>query len=116
MERRGELGGRKEAVRGGRPWFGYSVGVSRSLGGLASGTNCHVCRENFVAGAEFFGGLGTTQDTSLRDTRHYLAPALAWRLSNASTFEISAGFGLTDTSDRLLLRFGYAYELPIGGR
>ncbi len=96
--------------------FGYSVGVSRSLGGLASGTNCHLCRENFVAGAELFGGFGTTQDTTLRDTRHYLAPVLAWRLSKTSTFKVSTGFGLTNASDRLLLRFGYAYELPIGGR
>lgn len=96
--------------------FGYSVGVSRSLGGLASGTNCHFCRENFVAGAEIYGGLGTTQDQTLRDTRHYIAPVLAWRVSDTSTFKVSTAFGLTNASDRVLLRVGYAYELPIGGR
>jgi hypothetical protein len=96
--------------------FGYSVGVSRSLGGLASGTSCHFCRENFVVGAEIYGGLGTTQDRTLRDTRHYVAPVLAWRMSDTSTFKVSTGFGLTNASDRVLLRFGYAYELPIGGR
>src|SRR5712691_6603472 len=34
--------------------FGYSIGVSRSLGVLASGASCHVCRENFVAGVETY--------------------------------------------------------------
>ena len=96
--------------------FGYSVGVSRSLGGLASETTCRFCRENFVAGAEIYGGLGTTQDRTLRDTRHYIAPVLAWRVSDTSTFKVSTGIGLTNASDRVLLRFGYAYEFPIGGR
>jgi len=41
---------------------------------------------------------------------------LAWRLTDTSTFKVSAGFGLTNASDRVLLRVGYAYELPIGGR
>lgn len=96
--------------------FGYSVGVSRSLGGLASGTTCRLCRESFVVGAEVYGALGTTEDKTLRDTRHYLAPVLAWRLSDASTFKVSTGFGLTNASDRVLVRVGYAYELPLGGR
>jgi len=39
--------------------FGYSVGVSRQLGGLASGANCRLCAENFVAGVEAYGGIGT---------------------------------------------------------
>src|SRR5262249_45163343 len=96
--------------------FGYSVGVSRSLGGLATGTACRFCRENFVVGAEVFGALGATEDKTPRDTRHYVAPVLAWRRSDTSTFTVSAGFGLTNASDHVLLRFGYAYELPIGGR
>ena len=96
--------------------FGYSVGVSRSLGGLASGTNCHFCRENFVVGAELYGGLGSSQESGLTDTRHYIAPVFAWHVSDKSTFKVSTGFGLTNASDRVLLRVGYAYELPIGGR
>src|SRR5206468_8895718 len=40
--------------------FGYAVGISRPLGGLASGTSCRFCRENFVAGIEAYGGLGST--------------------------------------------------------
>ena len=96
--------------------FGYSVGVARPLGGLASGTTCHFCRENFVIGAELYGGLGTSGDRTLRDTRHYLAPVLAWRVSSGSTFKVSTAFGLTNVSDHVLVRLGYAYELPIGGR
>ena len=47
--------------------FGYSVGVARSLGGLATGISCHLCRENFVAGLEAYGGLGSTQERTLHD-------------------------------------------------
>ena len=96
--------------------FGYSVGASRSLGGLASGTSCHVCRENFVAGVEAYGGLGTTKTSGLNDTRHYIAPVLAWQVTDRTTLKVSTGFGVTSASDRYLLRVGYACELPIGGR
>jgi hypothetical protein len=96
--------------------FGYSVGVSRSLGGLASGKECHFCRENFVLGAELYGGLGTSDQRTVDSTRHYLAPVLAWRVSSGSTFKVSTGFGLTTVSDHILVRVGYVYEFPIGGR
>src|ERR1700687_5879227 len=96
--------------------FGYSVGVSRSLGSLASGITCHVCRENFMAGVEAYGGLGTTKTSGLSGTRHYVAPVLAWHVADRTTLKVSAGFGLTSASDRYLLRVGYAYALPIGGR
>jgi len=90
--------------------FGYSVGVSRSLGSLATGTTCHVCRENFTLGVEAFGGLGSTVDSALTDTRHYIAPVFAWRLTDRSTLKVSNGFGLTNASDHHLLRIGYSYE------
>lgn len=96
--------------------FGYSVGAARSLGGLASGTTCHLCPENFVAGIEVYGGLGTTKTSGLNDTRHYIAPVLAWHVTDRTTLKVSTGFGVTSASDRYLLRVGYAYELPIGGR
>src|SRR5262249_55484716 len=44
--------------------FGYSVGVSRPIGTLASGTTCHFCAENFVVGVEAYGGLGSTEGTA----------------------------------------------------
>lgn len=96
--------------------FGYAVAVSRSLGGLATGRDCRMCRENFTLGVEAYGGLGSTQTSGLNDTRHYLAPVLGWQTSPRTMLKVSAGFGLTDASDRYLLRIGYAYELPIGGR
>jgi hypothetical protein len=96
--------------------FGYSVGVSRSLGDLASASTCHVCPENFVLGVEAYGGLGTSQDAGLTDTRHYLAPVLAWHVTDRTTLKVSNGFGLTSASDRNLFRVGFAYEcsLPRG--
>jgi hypothetical protein len=95
--------------------FGYSIGVSRGLGGLARGTTCSFCRENFVVGAEVYGGLGSTNDRGLSDTRHFLAPVLAWHLTNRSTLKASVGFGLTNASDRYLVRVGWAYEFPLAG-
>jgi hypothetical protein len=96
--------------------FGYSAGVSRSLATLASGTSCHWCRENFVAGVEAYGGLGTTRTSGLHDTRHYIAPIVGWHVTERTMLKVSTGFGVTSVSDRYLLRIGYAYELPIGGR
>lgn len=96
--------------------FGYSLGVSRPLGGLAGAGDCHFCRENFSAGLEMYGGLGDTHDLSLRETAHYLAPVLAWRVTDNSTIRISPGFGLTHTSQPFLLRVGYSYEISGFGR
>ena len=97
--------------------FGYSVGVSRSLGGLAGGTSCRVCRESLAAGIEAYGGLGASHEPGLSETRHFLAPVLGWNVTDRSTLKVSVGFGLTEASDRYLLRFGWAYEFSTrGGR
>lgn len=96
--------------------FGYSVGASRSLGTLATGNSCRLCRENFMLGAEMYGGLGTSDAIALRKSRHYLAPAASWHVGAGSTIKLSAGFGLTEASDRVLLRVSYAYEFPLGLR
>jgi len=96
--------------------FGYSVGISRQLGALASGTRCRLCAENFVIGVEAYGGLGSSEAFERAEQRHYLAPVISWRLSEQSTLKASVGFGLTEASDHALLRVGYAYELPIGRR
>jgi hypothetical protein len=93
--------------------FGYSVGVSRPLGTLASGTSCHVCAENFVAGVEAYGGLGSTVAFAKDQQRHYVAPVLGWHLTDHSTLKVSVAAGLTKTSDRYLVRVGWSYELPI---
>ena len=91
--------------------FGYAVGFSHPLATLASGSECRLCRENFSAGAEFYGGIGSTKDFGVADTAHYAAPVLAWTVSDNATLRFSPGFGLTRESSPVLLRFGYSYEV-----
>lgn len=96
--------------------FGYALGVYRPLSTIASGKACHLCRENLSAGVELYGGLGSTEQFGLKETAHYLAPALSWNMGNNSTLKISPGFGLTENSSRVLLRIGYTYEINDFGR
>ncbi len=96
--------------------FGYSVGVYRPLATLASGTECHLCRENFAAGFEAYGGLGSTEQFGFKQTAQYIAPGLMWHAGQNSTFKVSPAFGLTDGSARMLLRFGYTYEIQGFGK
>ncbi len=92
--------------------LGYSVGLSRPLANLARGSECLLCAENFVAGVELYGGLGTTKDGfGVDGTRHYVAPVIGWQVSPHSTLKASVGFGLTEASDRMLVRAGWSYEL-----
>lgn len=96
----------------GEPWeFGYAFGASRALSLIASARPCLLCRENFSAGAEIYGGLGDRYSFGLNDTSHYLAPVLEWRVPAGATFRVSPGFGLNENSHRLLFRFGVAYEI-----
>jgi hypothetical protein len=39
-----------------------------------------------------------------------------WRAARLHTFKVSPGFGLTENSARMLLRFGYTYEIEDFGR
>ncbi len=101
----------------GGPWeFGYAVGFSRPLALAASPRPCIFCRENFVTGVEFYGGLGDTSRFGLAGTSHYAAPVLAWNLPNGTTLRVSPGWGLTPESHRFLLRFGVAHEIDGVGR
>lgn len=95
--------------------FGYSVGFFRPLANIASGTNCRFCRENFSAGAEFYGGLGSTKTLGLDGTAQYAAPVVAWLVSDNTTLKFSAGFGLTHESSPVLFRVGYSYEIQSFG-
>jgi hypothetical protein len=96
--------------------FGYAIGAARSLGGLATPTACRLCRENVSIGAELYGGLGSTEGFNRSEQRHYVAPVISWRLSGQAAIKGSVGFGLSQTSDRYLVRLGVAYEFPVGGR
>ena len=102
---------------GHEPWeFGYALGMDRPLRLAATPQPCNFCRENFILGAEMYGGLGTVKAFTLSGTSHYVAPIAAWQLPNGVTFSISPGFGLTDTSHRFLLRWGMSYEIGGFGR
>jgi hypothetical protein len=95
----------------GEPWeFGYAIGAAHPLALKASPNACTFCRENFIVGAEMYGGLGDAVSPGLNETSHYLAPAIAWNLPSGWTARVSPGFGLNDNSHRLLLRWGLSYE------
>ena len=94
------------------PWeFGYSWGISRPLALKASPRRCALCRENFTAGLEMYGGLGDRYRFGLQDTSHYLAPTMAFHLPSGPTFAVSPGFGLNSNSHGFLLRVGVSYEI-----
>ncbi|MGB9467450.1 MAG: hypothetical protein WBR10_20245 [Candidatus Acidiferrum sp.] len=94
------------------PWeFGYAIGASRPLALKASAKRCSFCRQNFIAGAEMYGGLGDRHSFGLHDTSHYFAPVVAWNLPSDWTLRLSAGFGLNDNSHRFLLRWGVSREI-----
>jgi hypothetical protein len=94
------------------PWeFGYALGFSRPLALKASAKRCSLCPQNFIAGAEMYGGLGDRYSFGLHDTSHYLAPVLAWNLPSDWTLRISPGFGLNDNSHRFVFRLGISREV-----
>jgi hypothetical protein len=92
--------------------FGYAAGFYHQLATLASGAKCRFCRENFLAGVEFYGGLGSTLNFSGRNTGNYVAPVISWLVSDNATLRFSPGFGLTHESSPVLFRLGYSYEIP----
>jgi hypothetical protein len=97
---------------GNEPWeFGYAIGVNRPLALTASQIDCRLCAENFRAGVEFYGGLGTWHRFGLSGTSQYVAPVLSWEWPEGLTLRVSPSFGLTPDSHRFLLRFGASYEL-----
>lgn len=91
--------------------FGYAIGASRPLATLASGANCRFCRENFSAGLEMYGGLGTTRGFGLHDTTHYLAPVVSWQVSDNVSLHFSPAVRLSATGSPVLFRIGYSYEV-----
>jgi hypothetical protein len=100
-------------VSAGDPWeFGYALGVSRPLADRGSVTRCVLCRQNLIAGAEMYGGLGTTESFGLHDTSHYAGPTLRLDLpGRAPSVTFSPQFGLNDNSAGVLWRFALSYEV-----
>jgi len=94
------------------PWeFGYALGASRPLALAAIAGSCVFCRENFSAGAELYGGLGTTNGFGLQATSHYLAPIVGFNIPSGPTVTFSTGFGLNDNSIGVVYRFTLSYEV-----
>jgi hypothetical protein len=110
-------------VSTGEPWeFGYALGVSRPLADHGGAKNCVFCRQNLIAGAEMYGGLGTVESFGLHDTSHYAGPALRLDLpSRGPSITFSPQFGLNGNSVGVLWRFALSYEVQqvrelFGGR
>jgi hypothetical protein len=99
------------------PWeFGYAMGLSRPLRLAVTPGPCNFCRENFLAGVEMYGGLGTNAAFSLSGTSHYIAPIIGWQMPNGATFRVSPGFGLNNNSHAFVLRWSVTYEIGGFGR
>lgn len=99
------------------PWeFGYAIGVNRPVGLAAAPFKCNFCPENFRAGVELYGGLGTADRFTFHDTSQYIAPVLAWALPEGPAFRVSPSFGLTDRAYGFVLRLGVSYEFAGFGR
>lgn len=102
----------EKAVNESEPWeFGYAIAASRPLSLTGSSHACTFCRQNFSAGAELFGGLGTTNGFGLKQTQHYAAPTLAFNTPKNVTLKFSPEFGLDDNAAGVLWRFGASYEI-----
>ena len=94
------------------PWeFGYAVGVTRPLQLAANAKECVFCREKWAAGAEMYGGLGTTDGFGLHLTSQYAGPAVNWTAPNGMTIAMSPQFGLNSYSVPVLFRFSVSYEI-----
>ena len=97
---------------GHEPWeFGYALGVSRPLRLSAGSKACVFCRENFSAGLELYGGLGTTNQFGWKQTSQYLAPVLQFSIPKGPRIGFEPAFGLNANSVGVLWRFQVAYEI-----
>jgi hypothetical protein len=102
----------EKAVNENEPWeFGYTLAVARPLALKGSSRRCTFCRQNFSAGAELFGGLGTRYSFGLRETAQYAGPTIAFNTPRGMTLKFSPEFGLNDNSAGVLWRFGVSYEI-----
>lgn len=91
--------------------FGYALGVSRPLALAAGSNSCVFCRENFLAGVELYGGLGTTAHFGLNGTSHYLGPILQLNIPKGLSIGFEPSFGLNSNSVGVLWRYKISYEI-----
>jgi len=102
----------EKALNESEPWeFGYALAVSRPLALAAGRKACVFCRENFDAGLELYGGLGTTESFGWRKTSQYLAPVLQFNIPKGPSIGFEPAFGLNANSVGVLWRFKVSYEI-----
>jgi hypothetical protein len=102
----------EKALNESGPWeFGYALAVSRPLALEAGKKACTFCRENFDAGLELYGGLGTTDSFGLRETSHYLGPILQFNIPEGPSIGFEPSFGLNANSVGMFWRFKVSYEI-----
>ena len=93
------------------PWeFGYAVAASRPLASAAGTRDCLYCRQQFSAGAELFGGLGTRYDFGTAGTSIYTGPTFSYAANRSTTILLGPEFGLNANSARVLWRAKVSYE------
>jgi hypothetical protein len=103
----------EKAVNEAEAWeFGYALAAARPLTLKGGGRQCVFCRQNFAAGAELFGGLGTRYHFGLKQTQQYAGPTMAFNAPGGWTLKFSPEFGLNDNAAGVLWRFGASYEIP----
>jgi hypothetical protein len=102
----------EKAVNEAEAWeFGYALGAARPLALKGSSRECAFCLQNFAAGAELFGGLGTRYSFGLKQTEQYAGPTLLFNTPHGVTLKFSPEFGLNDNSAGVLWRLGASYEI-----
>jgi hypothetical protein len=102
----------EKALNEAESWeFGYALAAARPLALAGGGRACTICRQNFTAGAELFGGLGTRYTFGLKQTEQYAGPTVAFNAPHGLTLKFSPEFGLNDNSAAVLWRFGFSYEI-----
>jgi hypothetical protein len=102
----------EKAMNQPEPWeFGYALAVSRPLTLTAGRKACLFCRENFSAGLEMYGGLGTTDSFGWKQTSQYLAPVVQWNIPKGPSIGFEPSFGLNANSVGVLWRFKVSYEV-----
>jgi hypothetical protein len=95
-----------------QPWeFGYALGVSRPLALSAGSRPCVFCRENFSAGLELFGGLGTTEQFGWKQTSQYLGPMVQFNIPKGPSIGFEPSIGLNANSVGVMWRFRVSYEV-----
>ena len=102
----------EKALNESEAWeFGYALGVTRPLSLAAGNKQCTFCRENFQAGVEMYGGLGTTNGFGWEQTSQYLAPIIQLNIPKGPSIGFEPAFGLNANSVGVLWRFKVSYEI-----